>query len=174
MPALRQKEETYAQAIVSGSTGADAYAIISPRASRKTATEKASRWARKSNIEARIAELRAAVATANAAREADVAREVAAKLKTTLLTMHERREIAAGIARSETVNPGVRLLALKLDAELSGDLNQKPVQTVQGNGIVLTEERIAELRAKKRVSIELQMKARDEALSAGDAQLAQR
>lgn len=125
MPALKTKQEAFAKAIAAGTAGADAYSALYPKASRKTATEKASRWARIGNIAARIAQLRSALADAQAKREADVAKDVASKLNVALLTSQERRSLIASRARREDITDSALVALLHLDAKLAGDLHEK-------------------------------------------------
>ena len=122
MTPLKPNEEAFARAMACGSSGADAYAAIHPRANRKTATERASRWARNDKVRTRIAELRAAVSNAQAQRDADVAGDVATKLEVALLTTQERRSlIATRVRRVDITDAGLARL-LHLDAQLAGEL----------------------------------------------------
>lgn len=132
MPALTPNQEAFSRAIAAGSAGADAYSALYPKASRKTATEKASRWARTGNIQARIAEVRSALSDAQAKRDADVAEEVASKLKVALLTSQERRSLIATRARREDITDSSLAKLLYLDAQLAGDLIERADLTTAG------------------------------------------
>ena len=130
---LKPNEEAFARAMAGGASGADAYAAIHPRASRKTATERASRWARNDKVRTRIAELRAGMADAQAQRDADVAGDVATKLKVALLTTQERRSlIAARVRRADITDAGLARL-LYLDAQLAGELVDRAEHTQDGD-----------------------------------------
>ena len=106
MSVLKPKHEAFAHAIAAGTAGADAYSALHPKANRKTATEKASRWARDGNIRARIAELRSALSDAQAKRDAEVAQDVASKLTVTLL--QPRAPEPHRSAREAAGHPGFR------------------------------------------------------------------
>ncbi len=129
---LNPNRERFAQAIAAGTRGADAYSALYPKASRKTATEKASRWARSSHIRARIDELRSTMASAQAKRDADVARDVASKLTVALLTCQERRSLIAARARSPKTSDSALARLLYLDAQLAGDLVEQQDHTSNG------------------------------------------
>lgn len=135
MPALKPQHAAFAQAIAAGTAGADAYAALYPRASRKTATEKASRRARNGNIRARIEDLRSALADAQARRDAEVARDVASKLTVTLLTSQERRSMIATRVRRADITDSALARLLYLDAQLAGDLVEKQDLSTNGENL---------------------------------------
>lgn len=135
MTALPPKHEAFARAIAGGTAGADAYSDLYPKASRKTATERASRWSRIVKVAARIAELRSSLSDAQAQRDADVARDVASKLTVALLTSQERRSLIATRARREDITDAALARFLYLDAKLAGELLDKQDLTTNGEAL---------------------------------------
>lgn len=133
MPLLTNpKEEAFAQAIFRGETGTDAYAAQFPTASRKTAGEKASRWAKRDRIKARIAEFTAEIERAGQEASKKLVEQVTHTLKTALLTMQRRRELIAERVKRKKVTDAALCNLLRLDALLAGDLIEKIDHTTDG------------------------------------------
>jgi hypothetical protein len=106
--------EAFARAVAQGVTACDAYLEnVSKSGNRNTAASAGPKLARNPAVKARISFFREnLVATAAPAG---------------LLTQAERRAILASIARNESVPAPTRVSAVRADAELAGDVDQKLV-----------------------------------------------
>lgn len=132
---LTKAQEEFAQAIANAESGADAYAKIHPKASRKTCTEQASRIARQPNISARIDEIRAQRVTVSEKAQAHAIEKAAKKLGEVLLSMSERRQLLAARARKPKISESALCCVLRLDAQLAGELIDKTDLTTDGEAL---------------------------------------
>jgi hypothetical protein len=93
------RHEAFAQAVASGKTLTAAYSEVFGRTG-KSAHECASKLSRSDKVQARVAELRAAVNVTKAAAEAQAAAEVASAFRGALMDMAERRAFLAAVVRT--------------------------------------------------------------------------
>ena len=99
----------------------------------------------------RIVELTALKNAAQAQVEAETALEVAEKFKGQLLSMNERRAIAADIARN-CEDQSTRLTAIMHDAKLAGELVEKVESSIDDKRTLTAEQaaqRLAQVQAER-------------------------
>lgn len=134
---LTENEEKFAQAIAGGQRGVDAYSKLHPRASRKTATEKASRLLKRGNVKARVEfwtqEANAIVKAATEQATQEAKKPHIAKAKHALLTIARKYQILAEIA--ETGTNKEKMTAIHLDSELRGELILHQDLTTNGEAL---------------------------------------
>lgn len=133
-PLKNRIEEQFAQAVAAQVSPKDAYAAGHPKASKKTAMEAASRFTRKPQIVARIAELHAIGQKTIEKAQEQVARATVKKLTGVLLTMTDRRRLMGEIVMTAT-DPEIRMRAAMNDAKLAGDLIDKTDLTTDGEAL---------------------------------------
>ena len=125
MITLPDKQERFATALANGERGCDAYSKLFPNATRKSATEKASQWARRDNIKSRIEEVQQGKRTAEAALYAQATASVVEEFRGKLLTSYRRRQLLQARAENPLLTEQALVAILTLDARLAGDLIEK-------------------------------------------------
>lgn len=129
---LTAKQEQFAQAVALGESATKAYQFSHPEAGYTTAAPMASRWLKKRNVSARVAQIKALRAKAEELsyeRAGLKAGEIAArKLAVPLLTMMERRQFLARVMRSDMGN-----FDIKVDGDLVQEITEE--QTPYGTSI---------------------------------------
>lgn len=104
---LNPRWEQFAQSVAAGDEAGDAYAACFPKAARRSAKSAGPRLLSNVVVRARVAALQAASATA------------------LTLTMQERREMLAKVARSTELEPRDLVAIVLADAKLAGELVDK-------------------------------------------------
>jgi len=145
--------EQFAQRVASGDSASAAYRAAYG-AKQASAEAAGSRLLRNVVVSSRVAELRKQAGGAGAIEEAKVAARVACKV---VLTLAKKRELLHALATARKLDVRDRLRAIELDAKLAGELKGDSVTvnaTAVASGYALTEEKRADLMARRRAALE--------------------
>ena len=150
MNALKPKHELFAQRVAAGDEAGDAYAACFPKAARRSAKSAGPRLLANVVVRARVAELQAASATA------------------LTLTMQERREMLARVARESDMTPLHLASVLRIDAELAGELirREEVTDTTPREPLEVVKARIAASKARQAAEQGLRVVPREDSAGA--------
>lgn len=168
MPTLaRHRHEQFAQRVASGETATAAYRAIYSAAT-KVAEANGSRLLRIAKVSARVAEMQRASATARVMSLQEKREFLALIVRTPIGQIDENSPLCQWFKRTTgrratfEIRMPDKLQAIMLDARLAGELKGTSVTVNTAapvSGYVLTEERRAELMAKKRAAMEHRLAA---------------
>ena len=157
-----RRHERFAQLVAKGDSGGAAYRVVCG-AKAASAHAAASRLLRIAKVSARIAEIQKAAVCASVMTLLEKRQFLALIVRTPIGQIDENSPLCQWFRRTTgrratfSIRMPDKLQAILLDARLAGELkgNSITVQaTAPANGYVMTAERLAELREKKRAAIE--------------------